>query len=374
MINGWITVSACSMYKVTKDGKTVVGNNEDFTTPNAMFWFEPGAEQQNGVMYMSFLDEFIQGGVNDQGLMFDGFFEPYLEVKNTQGKEDIYIGDALQRVMQTMSTCEETKAYLETVNLSVLESGQIVFVDRSGTYLIIEGDVMILGEEPEKTFSNFYYSQTENLDEVDLEFYQRGRTFLESSDAASSLNYCSKAMKSFSQDGIAPTQYSSLYDLENNKIRVHLFQDYDNYIELDLEKELKKGKRKVMIPELFPEDSEGHVYYSKYNDAEHPTILLEELLANQEFTEQQLEEMGMDGIVIGLGEEWLYYIKDPKAATKVFTYGLSLMPSNSDLHYFLGKSYAENREWKNAIKHTKEHWRLIQKILMLRGGLRRLRR
>ncbi len=348
-----ISAIACSMYKVTQDGKTVVGNNEDFTTPNAQFIFEKSIGENNGVMYMSFLNEFIQGAVNDKGLMFDGFYEPLLEVKNTKGKEDIYIGDALQLVMKTMSTCEEAKEYLETINLSVLESGQIVFVDRSGTFLIIEGDVMILGDDPQKSFSNFYYSQTENLDDVDIGFYQKGRQFLNSSEPTSSLDYCSEVMQNFSQSGIASTQYSTLYDLEMNKIRIHLFQDYGNYIELDLAAELKKGNRKIMIPELFPPESIGHSYYSKYNNVEHPTILLEELLEEHDGNEKDLFENGIHNIIIDLGEEWIYDIKNPVGAINVFNYGIELMPSNSDLHYYLGKSYAENKEWENAIMYYK---------------------
>jgi len=43
---------ACTMYKLTKDGKTIVGNNEDWTSPNGQFWFEAGTENTFGAMYM----------------------------------------------------------------------------------------------------------------------------------------------------------------------------------------------------------------------------------------------------------------------------------------------------------------------------------
>lgn len=126
---------ACSMYKVTKNGKTIVGNNEDWTSPNGQFWFEMGSKDAYGVMYMGFLDNFAQGAINEAGLVFDGFREPFLEVKETQGKLNIPIGNALKKIMQTMKSVAEVKSYLQTVNLSTLENGQLVFVDKSGTYL-----------------------------------------------------------------------------------------------------------------------------------------------------------------------------------------------------------------------------------------------
>jgi len=136
---------ACTMYKLTKDGKTIVGNNEDWTSPNGQFWFEAGTENTFGAMYMGFLNNFAQGAINEEGLMFDGFWEPYLEVNNVAGKLDIPIGEALEIVMQTMTHVEEVRAYLSTIDLTILENGQLVFVDRSGSYLIIEGDSIVFG-------------------------------------------------------------------------------------------------------------------------------------------------------------------------------------------------------------------------------------
>jgi hypothetical protein len=72
------------MYKISKNGKTIVGNNEDWLSPNHQFWFESGTKSKFGVMYMGQLDNFAQGAINEVGLLFDGFFEPnYLPVNNT---------------------------------------------------------------------------------------------------------------------------------------------------------------------------------------------------------------------------------------------------------------------------------------------------
>ncbi len=340
---------ACSMYKLTNNGKTIVGNNEDFMSPNSQFWFEKGSLNTFGVMYMGLLNNFAQGAINEKGLVFDGFWEPYLEIKNTDDKIEIPIQDALKKVMQTMTSVEEVQSYLNTINLNELQNGQLVFVDKSGTYLIVEGDIMLIGDEAEKTFSNFYYSQIQTLDNVNLPYFQKGQEFINRTPQSQTLDYCSEAMSNFAQYRLAPTQYTTIYDLDRLKIRVHLFQDFSNYIELDLKKELRKGNHRTMITDLFPDNAKGVEHYKKYNNPERPTILLEELIGDNVVTEQELVSQGFHNIIDQLGYEWLNDIKNVDGAIKVFKYGLKLMPNNATLYNSLGEMYFANKEWDNAI-------------------------
>lgn len=343
---------ACSMYKVTKDGKTVVGNNEDWLSPNHQFWFESGNDNKFGVMYMGQLDNFAQGAINEAGLLFDGFFEPnHLPVNNTAGKLEIPIAEALREVMQTMTNVEEVKAYIETINLGTLTSSMLVFVDKSGTYLIIEGDEIFIGDEAEKTFSNFYYSQIESVDNVNLDYYQNGRKFINSSNRQATLNHCGEAMSKFAQvkTKLVATQYSTIYDLNKLKVRVYLFSDFSQFIEIDLMKELKEGNHKTMIPDLFPKESVGYKHYLKYNNADHPTLFIEELIGNEKITEGEFEAMGFTNIINPIGYEWLLDIKNVEAAIKVFNYGTTLMPNNSILYDSLGEAYFINEDWNNSI-------------------------
>lgn len=342
---------SCTMYKTTIKGKTIVGNNEDWVSPNSQFWFEAPAENRLGVMYMGLLNNFAQGAINEAGLMFDGFANPYLPVVNTAGKENIYIGDAIRKIMQTMRSAEEVKEYLEKVNLSSLTNSMVVFVDQSGTYLIVEGDELIVGEEPEKAFSNFYYSQIESEKEVTLDYFQNGQDFQKRTKQKSSLNYCGEVMKSYSVSGLTATQYSTIYDLNALKIRVYLYHDYAQFVDLDLRTELAKGDHKQMIPDLFPKDSPGHQFYQMYNDEKHPTKIFEQRLDNSAFTEEQLVKMDFDADINIIGYEWLYQKKNPAVAIQLFKYGIGLMPNNADLHNSLGEAYLVNDEWNKSIKH-----------------------
>ena len=343
---------ACSMYKITENGKTIVGNNEDWLSPNHQFWFENGSESKFGVMYMGQLDDFAQGAINEVGLVFDGFFEPnYLPVINTAGKLEIPIAEALRKVMQTMTNVEEVKAYIETINLESLTKSMLVFVDKSGTYLIVEGDEIFMGDETEKTFSNFYYSQIESVDKVNLDYYQNGLKFINTSNGQPTLNYCGEAMSQFAQPKtkLGTTQYSTIYDLEELKIRVYLFNDYSNFIEIDLKKELKKGNHKTMIPDLFSKESRGYKHYLKYNNEDHPTLFIEDLIGTAKVTEEEFNAMGFANILKSIGNEWLLDKKNPEAAIKVFQYGITLMPNNSVLYNSLGEAYFINEDWNNSI-------------------------
>ena len=343
---------ACSMYKITKNGTTIVGNNEDYLSPNSQFWFESASENKLGVMYMGLLDNFAQGAINEAGLVFDGFFEANnLPVNNTAGKLDIPISEAIKRVMQTMTNVEEVKSYLETIKLGSLTNSMIVFVDKSGTYLIVEGDEMFMGDEPEKTFSNFYYSQIESLDKVNLDYFQSGYKFINSSDGQPTFDYCAEAMDNFASSKLSATQYSTIYDLNKLTIRVYLFHDYSQFVEIDLKKELKKGNHKTMIPDLFPKESIGYKHYLNYNNEERPSIFLEELFGDEKISAEELTAMGFGNVVNAIGYEWLVDKKNPAVAIKVFEYGITLMPNNSNLYDRLGEAYFANNDWNNAIKN-----------------------
>ncbi|MFD1314910.1 linear amide C-N hydrolase [Namhaeicola litoreus] len=345
------TGTACSMYKLTKNGRTIVGNNEDYFSPNSQFWFETGTKNTFGVMYMGLLNNFAQGAMNESGLVFDGFWEPYLEVKNIDGKLEIPIADAIRNVMQTMTHVEDVKKYLQTINLYSLANGQLVFVDKSGTYLIVEGDEMFMGDESEKTFSNFYYSQIESLGDVKLDYFQKGQNFIHSTETKPTLEYCSNAMQNFAQSRLAPTQYSTIYDLKTLKIRVYLYHDFSEFIELDLKKELKKGNHRTMIAELFPKNSKGYLHYKKYNNPENPVLFLQEYLGDNEITEQEFLNNGFDNVINEIGYEWMNDIKNPNGAIKVFEYGVEIMPNNSNLYDSLGEAHFIKKDWNNAIKN-----------------------
>lgn len=338
---------ACSMYKITKDGKTIVGNNEDWISPNSKFWFKQGGKDQHDVVYMGQLNEFAQGAMNSQGLVFDGFATDYLAVNNSEGKLSTPIGEAVRNIMRTMSNVSEVRDYLATIDLGFLVTGMIVFVDKTGDYLIVEGEELILGSESEQCFSNFYYSQIESTDEVELANFKNGMKYLSESDGNASIDYTSDVMESMmSQEDL--TQYTTVYDLQELKVRVYLFHDYTNFVEFTLDEKIQEGNHQVMIADLFPKDSPGYANYLNYNDPKNPTGFLKNLIGEESLTEEEFEEMGFSWMVNTIGYEWLSDKEDSEGAVEIFKFGTELMPNNANLFDSLGEAYFTNEDYEKS--------------------------
>ncbi len=338
---------ACSMYKITKDGKTIVGNNEDWISPNSKFWFERGEKDQHDVVYMGQLNEFAQGAMNSEGLVFDGFANDYLAINNNEGKLSIPIEEAVRNIMQTMSSVSEVRDYLSNIDLGFLTTGMIVFVDKTGDYLIVEGEELILGSEAEQCFSNFYYSQIESTDEVELTNFRNGMKYLSESDGSASIDYTSQVMESM-MSPTGQTQYTTIYDLQKLTVRVYLFHDYTNYIEFTLDEKIQEGNHQVMIADLFPKDSPGYLNYLNYNDPENPTGYLKNLIGEETPTEEEFEEMGFSWMVNTIGYEWLWDKHDSNGAIEIFKFGTELMPHNANLFDSLGEAYFTNEEYDKS--------------------------
>lgn len=317
------------MYKITRDGKTIVGNNEDWFYANSEIWFIPKGNGLYGVMNVGFNNGFPQGAINEAGLMFDGFAMPYLKIENTKGKKKIQIANLIPSIMHNYSNVKQVKEYLSQMDLSDLATNMLVFVDNSGNYLIVEGDQLILGNEAEQTFSNFYPSQTPNYDEVKIPFYQNGLKYIKASESKMTFDYCGSVMNNFQQN---TTQYTTIYDLKERKIRLYHYQNFDKFIELDLVKELNKGEHKLVIPELFPKNTKGYKYYEMYNDADAVVNHYETLWRNNSkklnFKEKKQLEDKITYAITYIATDWAYTKKNDNGAIKIYELIIKLFPEN----------------------------------------------
>lgn len=136
---------SCSMFKITMQGKTMVGNNEDFWNPNTRIWFEKGKKNELGAAYVGYDNFMPQGGINQAGLVYDGFAMPFMAVRDTIGKI-VPKENFINNLMKKCKTVDDVKNYLSHYNLSFMASGMFLFIDKCGKYLIAEGDSLITGE------------------------------------------------------------------------------------------------------------------------------------------------------------------------------------------------------------------------------------
>jgi tetratricopeptide (TPR) repeat protein len=248
------------MIKVTKNGVTIVGNNEDQSNPNTRIWFEPGKNGNYGVVYVGFDNLFPQGGMNEFGLVYDGFTQSNRIVVDTVGKIKITSLELQKKIMQECKTVDEVKSIISKYNIAFLSSAVLRYVDKTGRYLYVDGDSLVIGEKN-------YFVQTNVRPYENKKCWRSDKAtrLLEHSYDAT-ISDIKAVMDSIHQETKwGGTLYTTVYDLNNGKVYLYHFYDYSTVVTFDLGKELKKGQRALNIPELFPNNEVGKRYFMEYN-------------------------------------------------------------------------------------------------------------
>ena len=260
-------IQACSMYKLTVDGKTMVGCNEDAWRTTSRIWFENAkAGNEYGACFTGSrqvgpIQTAPQSGMNERGLVFSRLvayhpkqenpFQNRLKVSN----EIDYLTDILHKC----ATVEEVKKYIEQYDHSIFIDDVYIYVDSTGKYLVVEPYKLIEGSEPSYILSNFCPSITVNENARHLERYRNGEDFLKNHTPSSSLSFCSAlsdtmhVCRSRNGDG---TLLTSIWNTKDGLVNLYFYHSYESTVQFHLSEELSKGDHMINIPELFPENSE----------------------------------------------------------------------------------------------------------------------
>jgi hypothetical protein len=231
----------------TQNGKTLVGNNEDHYDPNTQIWFQPASEGNYGcVLFIA--GNKVQGGMNDQGLVGDGFRTERMKVRK---KKTIYQGNILRKVLEECATVEEVIKVFEEYTVPWIEYCQLMFVDKTGDSVIIEGDDIQKKRGNFQVATNFYLSQLKEGDVIPCERYNIVTEMLKNNDITIDTFRKILAAIHVEIEGAA-TVYSNIYDVNNGLVYVYHFHNFENVVIIDLEEELKKGQREIDLSSLFP--------------------------------------------------------------------------------------------------------------------------
>ncbi len=257
------TAIPCSMYKITINGKTMVGNNEDSWGRDARIWFEQGTNEKFGVVCVGYArKQHPDGAMNEHGLAFDAFTMPHkptLPERNPNKKDFAYFH--IKNIMQQCKTVDDVYTFLKELNLHVLNGSilfngsMLLFVDKSGKYLVVEASKMTFGNEDKFALANFSIADTKDLSTIKMERYCKGIAFLNNKKIDTSLPFCKSLSDTMSVnrakvgDG---TLYTNIYDLNEGLIHLYFFHDFNEGRTFNLKKELAKGNRSYNLAELFP--------------------------------------------------------------------------------------------------------------------------
>ncbi|MBP7515458.1 MAG: hypothetical protein KA791_12970 [Flavobacteriales bacterium] len=253
-----VTAAACTFFKLTVDGHTMVGNNEDAWSIDPRIWFENGKQGEYGAVYLGQNNSTPQGGMNEAGLMFDGLRSPAKMFARAVGRPPIHFDDLARRVLRSCADVHEAATLIRTFDFSELNGAYLIFVDRSGEYLVVEADTLFTGNDANYAVTNICLSTCTDFDSVPSERYQRGRALL-AAGADTSLAFCTSVvngMHACRKKLGEGTLYSNILDPQRGLVHLYFYHDYTTLRTFDLKAELAKGDHSLDMIALFPPNAE----------------------------------------------------------------------------------------------------------------------
>ena len=249
----------CAVLYAT-DGEVMLGgNNEDYINPLTKVWFIPGEAGSLGRVYLGFGDYFAQGGMNEQGLFFDGLaLDEALPVAK-EGKQP-YAGNLVDKVMSECATVDCAVGLFEQYFTTDAWRWQFFFGDASGESAIVEAGTVIRQRGGYQVATNFPQSIIPP-EECTCWRYRTAVGMLENMDEPS-VESMRDVLDAIHLEGPSQTLYSNVYDLKNKLVYLYHFHNYEDVVVLDLEKELAQGYHAYDLPALFPPNQAAEVWAS----------------------------------------------------------------------------------------------------------------
>ena len=240
----------CTAFCAAGRGLVLAGNNEDFSNPSTKIWFVPAEQGKYGRVYVGFDNFFPQGGMNEKGLFFDGFATERVAATGSVGKE-VYRGNLADRAIAECSTIDQVVALFEKYNRTFLERAVLFFADATGDSVIIEPDAIVRKQGRYQIQTNFHQSRVK-AGEVSCERFKLAGSMLKDAGENISVELFRRILAATHAEGENSTLYSNVYDLKRRVMYLYHFHNFENVVTIDLAAELKKGKRSLDLPSLFP--------------------------------------------------------------------------------------------------------------------------
>lgn len=262
--------AACSVFNYTWDGTTRVGRNLDWIESS---WGWVRFIQPTGTTYGMMLfgaddDIWPQGGMNEQGLVLGMAATPYLPITGNPG--GLPMGqDFWELLFSQCATVDDVITFLSLYNLAsvpgYMEQGHMLWTDRFGGSLIIEGDVVIYGGDLPQIITNFLHSRPDlggwpcpRYDLIDTALTGQGemtdRQLIEIIEAAHGTLWGGY------------TVWSLLYDPHNLEVTVFNRGNFRQRVVFSLPDELAAGTSSYLLDELL--DPEAWIFSDDFESGD----------------------------------------------------------------------------------------------------------
>ena len=241
--------NSCTIFYVTDGNIIYAGNNEDWKDNYTKMWFYPSEDNKYGWIKFGFGSGFPQGGMNEQGLFWDGTSNSYLAMPISEANKEKYPGPLMQKIIEECATIQEVREIFEEYYCEDQYRAQYLVGDSAYNSIIVEGDNIISMQGNYLLLTNFYHSNPD-LGGYPCWRYDTADEMISNNNNLTSY-FIGSVLEATHQDGNYPTQYSNIYDLRNCQIYLFHFHNYEEFIKIDLKEELNKGYRSFDIPDLF---------------------------------------------------------------------------------------------------------------------------
>ena len=244
---------SCTMFTFTSNGKTYFCNNEDNPNPDIEIRFYPSKNGNYAWLYLGNPNDWAQGGVNEKGLCWDWWAGFTVEGWKEDSTKITINGNPSETMIAKCATVDEAIGFYEKHNEPGFSYGRIMISDKSGNSVIIgwkDGKMSVTRKNKDLLAQGYrgnviksYFSNIQG--EKDLRYmagalsaaHQNGK----SPTQYSNIIYLNKS----------PTQYSNIIYLNDGKIILYKYCNFNEFVELNYTKILKKGFAVYKISDLF---------------------------------------------------------------------------------------------------------------------------
>ncbi len=267
------------MCKVTINGHTYVGNNEDSWRMGSRIWFESSKQGKLGCVFVGY-DGHPQGGMNEAGLAFDGLAVYPKPIRNEPRKKEVSNAtEFLKQIMQSCRTVEDVKRFAVQYNRQkFFNNGEHMFVDRAGNYVVMEPDTLISGNDDKYLLANFCPSLTSEEEKLkSWDRYKRGKMFLDNHASDTNPNFgfaLTDTMHECRERIGGGTMYSYVADLDKGDFTLFFYHDFKRPITFNLQQELAKGDHELKMASIFPPNQEYLTFINTKTPRNNTSLLL----------------------------------------------------------------------------------------------------
>ena len=235
---------ACTIFTAQQDGKVLVGNNEDyFYRSSSDMWITGAAKDSLGRICFA-NSGFIQGGMNEKGLFYDGASCPKTDIPNSKDKPTLGM-DLGDTILSKCSNVDEAIDSLKKHNIPNSYGDHLLLADETGKSVVVEwvqNEIKIIPKDKNyQIATNFFLSKPE-LGGYPCTRYDTAQKMLWNDKNISVKSFIS-ILDAVKQDwGDGGTKYSNIYDLKNKRVYIFYKHDFTRYASFSLDDELKKLK------------------------------------------------------------------------------------------------------------------------------------